>query len=160
MTVTGWVAGCKKRIERKMLATELQFTDLAIEGWQSVLDRHPMIFNGIMPGARVGLMSKDDFEPPSAMMVVWEATDGMMQARYERFPGFDRVNIDLMFIADDETIRRIHDPASPAPFTEIKTKVRRREILLYIVKSRQELLEWGYEDFLESLGLVFMGTCR
>jgi hypothetical protein len=105
-------------------------------------------------------MSKDDFEPPTATMVVWQATDQAMRAKYERFPGFDQVEIDLLFIADDATLHRIHDPANPAPFGEIKSKVRRRDILLYVVKPRRVLLAFGYGEFLDSLGLVFMGTCR
>jgi hypothetical protein len=141
-----------------MLKTQLSDLDLA--GWQSVLDRHPMIFLGMQPGSRIGLMSKDDFDPPTATMVVWEATEKAMRAKYEPFPGFDHVKIDLLFIADDATIRRVHDGANPTPFAEIKAKVRRRDILLYVVKPRQQLLDWGYEEFLESLGLVFMGTCR
>jgi hypothetical protein len=139
---------------------ENRLIDLDLAGWQSVLDRHPMLFLGMQSGARIGLMSKDDFDPPSAAMVVWEATDEAMQAKYEPFPGFDQVRIDLLFIADDATIRRIHDSANPTPFVEIRSKVRRRDILLYVVKPRQELLDRGYEEFLDSLGLVFMGTCR
>ncbi len=119
-----------------------------------------MIFLGMQPGSRIGLMSKDDFDPPTATMVVWEATEKAMRAKYESFPGFDHVKIDLLFIADDATIRRVHDCANPTPFAEIKAKVRRRDILLYVVKPRQQLLDWGYEEFLDSLGLVFMGTCR
>ena len=137
-----------------------QLNDLDLAGWQSVLDRHPTIFLGMQPGSRIGLMSKDDFEPPDAAMVVWEATEQAMQAKYEPFPGFDQVKIDLLFIADAATLRQVHDGANPAPFAEIKTKVRRRDILLYVVKPRQQLLDRGYEEFLDSLGLVFMGICR
>ena len=137
-----------------------RLTDLDLTGWQSVLDRHPHMFLGMQAGARIGLMSKDDFEPPTATMVVWETTGQAVQAKYEFFPGFDQVKIDLLFIANDATLCRIHDAANAAPFAEIKTKVRRRDILLYVVKPRQELLDFGYGEFLDSLGLVFMGTCR
>jgi uncharacterized membrane protein (UPF0127 family) len=140
--------------------TEQRLNDLDLAGWQSVLDRNAPIFLGMQAGSRIGLMSKDDFEPPDATMVVWEATDHAMRAKYECFPGFDQVKIDLLFIADDATIRLVHDAANPRPFADIKAKVRRRDILLYVVKPRQELLDWGYEEFLDSLGLVFMGTCR
>lgn len=125
-----------------MLAQRL--ADLDLTGWQAVLDRHPHIFFGMQPGSRIGLMSKDDFEPPTATMVVWEATAQAMQAKYESFPGFDQVKIDLLFIADDPTLRRIHDAATLAPFAEIKTKVRRRDILLYVVKPRRELFNFQY----------------
>ncbi|MDE2166988.1 MAG: hypothetical protein KGJ66_11715 [Alphaproteobacteria bacterium] len=137
-----------------------QVAQLELEGWQALLDRNADMFRGMAAGARIGLLSKDDFEPPTATMVVWQADGERMRAAYESFPGFDRVNIDLLFVADDDTIRHLHDPDAPAPFAEIKRKVRRREVLLYVVKPRDELLEWGYEDFLDSLGLAFMGACR
>jgi hypothetical protein len=137
-----------------------RFADLDLAGWQSVLDRHSAIFLGMCGGSRIGVMSKDDFEPPDATMLVWEAAANTMRAKYERFPGFDRVEIDLMFIADEATLARLHDSANTNPFAVIRSKVRRRDILLYVVRPRQELLDRGYSEFLDSLGLVFMGTCR
>ncbi len=137
-----------------------RLADLDVPGWQSLLDRHPAIFLGMKPGSRVGLMAKDDFDVPSAMMLVWEATEQGMRARYQPFPGFDQVELDLLFIADDPSIARLHNRANPQPFAEMRAKVRRREILLYVVKPRSELLERGYEEFLDGLGLVFMGACR
>ena len=137
-----------------------RLTELDISGWQSLLDRHPDIFFGMEPGSKVGLLTQDDFEPPTAIMLVWELTPEGMRAYYRAFPGFESVDIDLLFIADDPTIRRIHDADTPAPFVHMKTKVRRRDILLYIVRPRSQLLERGYEGFLDSLGLTFMGACR
>lgn len=137
-----------------------RLAELELVGWQSLLDRHPAIFRGLVAGARMGLLAKDDFDLADATMVVWEAEEGGMRAKHERFPGFDHVAVDLLFIPDDAVAARLHDCANARPFAEMKTKVRRRDILLYIVKPRRELLEWGYEDFLDSLGLVFMGACR
>lgn len=143
-----------------MPTAPVRLADLGLAGWQSVLDRHSAVFSGMALGSRVGFLPKDDFETPMATMMVWEATGDGMQAKYQPFPGFESVRIDLLFIADDATLARLHDSDNPAPFSDIKTKVRRRDILLYVVKPRDELLDSGYEDFLDSLGLVFMGACR
>ena len=137
-----------------------RLTGLDIAGWQALLDRHSAIFAGMLPGSRIGLLPEEDFESPSAMMLVWEATGNAMVADYRPFPGFAEVEVDLLFVADGETLRRLHDPDNPAPFAELKRKVRRRETLLYVVKPRAALLELGYEEFLDSLGLAFMGACR
>ncbi len=137
-----------------------QVTQLELVGWQTLLDRNTDIFRGMLPGARIGFLSKDDFEPPSAMMIVWEAGAEGMRASYESFSGFETVKIDLLFIADYAVIRRLHDPDTPTPFSEIKSKVRHRDILLYVVRPRDALLECGYEDFFDSLGLAFIGACR
>jgi hypothetical protein len=134
--------------------------DLDLAGWQDLLDRHPQIFHGMMAGARVALLPADDFDAPGARMVVWEATGDGMRAGHRPFPGFETVDVDLLFVADEESLRRLHDRTNPTPFGDMKRKVRRREILLYVVRPRDCLLERGYEEFLESLGLVFMGACR
>ncbi len=140
--------------------SELRLAELDISGWQSLLERNPDFFFGMEPGSKVGLLTQDDFEPPTAVMLVWESTPEGMRAYYRAFPGFESVEVDLLFIADGPTMRRIHDVDTPAPFAHMKTKVRRRDISLYIVKPRSQLLERGYEDFLDSLGLTFMGACR
>lgn len=133
---------------------------LDIAGWQALLERHSAIFAGMLPGSRIGLLPEEDFESPAAMMLVWEATGNAMVADYRPFPGFAEVEVDLLFVADGETLRWLHDSTNPAPLAELKRKVRRRETLLYVVKPRSALLELGYEEFLDSLGLAFMGACR
>jgi hypothetical protein len=136
-----------------------QINQLDLGEWQMLLDRNAEFFQGMRVGARIGVLSKNEFEPP-ATMVVWEATEHGMRAGYEPFPGFEQVKIDLLFIADELTIQGMHDPGAGAVFKEIKTKLRRRDILLYVVKPHRALLESGYENFLDSLGLPVLGTCR
>jgi len=114
----------------------------------------------MLPGSRIGLLPEEDFDSPAATLLIWEATESGMTAAYGPFPGFSEVNVDLLFIASHEILCSLHDPANSAPFADIKNGVRRRRILLYVVKPRDQLLEQGYEEFLDSLGLVFMGACR
>ena len=133
---------------------------LDMAGWQALLDRHASLFAGLLAGSRIGLLPEEDFDSPAAMMLVWEASERGMVAAYRPFPGFDAVQVDLLFIPDHATLRRLHDQANPSPFADMKRKVRRRETLLYVVKPRAALLDLGYEEFLDSLGLTFIGACR
>ena len=160
MMVTVLAVVYKAATCRMDMAMSGLISTLDLNGWQTLLDGNPEIFHGLMPGARIGLLSKDDFEPPQATMLVWQVNVDGMQASYEPFPGFEQVLIDLLFIADEDVIRRLHSGHAPEPFAEIKAKVRRRDIILYVVKPRDELIACGYEDFLDSLGLAFMGACR
>ncbi len=137
---------------------ELLLLDLA--GWQTLLDRHESLFAGMLAGARIGLLPEEDFDSTAAMMLVWEATGQGMVATYRPFSGFDTVEVDLLFIPNNETLRRLHDRANPSAFADMKRMVRRRETLLYVVKPRASLLDLGYAEFLDSLGLTFMGACR
>jgi hypothetical protein len=139
---------------------ERELLRLDVSGWQALLDRHESMFAGLLTGSRIGLLPEEDFESPGAMMLVWEATEEGMIASYRSFSGFDTVEVDLLFIPNNETLRQLHDRTNPSPFVDMKRKVRRRETLLYVVKSRASLLELGYEVFLDSLGLTFVGACR
>jgi hypothetical protein len=42
----------------------------------------------------------------------------------------------------------------------LKRRLRRGDIMLCTFRTRAQLAESGYEDFLDSLGLAFMGACR
>lgn len=139
---------------------EQELLRLDVSGWQALLDRHESLFAGLLAGSRIGLLPEEDFESPAAMMLVWEATEQGMVASYRPFSGFDTVEVDLLFIPNNETLRGLHDRTNPSPFADMKRKVRRRETLLYVVKPRASLLELGYEEFLDSLGLTFVGACR
>jgi hypothetical protein len=139
---------------------EQELLQLDVSGWQALLDRHESLFAGLLTGSRIGLLPEEDFESPAAMMLVWEATEQGMVASYQPFSGFDTVEVDLLFVPNNETLRQLHDRTNPSPFVNMKRKVRRRETLLYVVKPRASLLELGYEEFLDSLGLTFVGACR
>ena len=39
-------------------------------------------------------------------------------------------------------------------------RIRTGNILFFVMKSKYELQDAGYEDFLDSLGLAFLGACR
>ena len=139
---------------------EQELLQLDVSGWQALLGRYESLFAGLLTGSRIGLLPEEDFESPGAMILVWEATEQGMVASYRSFSGFDTVEVDLLFIPNNETLRQLHDRTNPSPFVDMKRKVRRRETLLYVVKPRASLLELGYEEFLDSLGLTFVGACR
>jgi len=42
----------------------------------------------------------------------------------------------------------------------MKKMIRQGNMLFFVMKAKHELQEAGYEDFLDSLGLAFLGACR
>lgn len=160
MTAIGSAAGFDGLKMRNDGDPQQELLQLELAGWQALLDRHGSLFAGMQAGSRIGLLPEEDFDRPAAMMLVWEASERGMAAAYRPFPGFETVEVDLLFIPDNATLRRLHDRGNPSPFADLKRKVRRRETLLYVVKPRERLIDLGYEEFLDSLGLTFMGTCR
>ena len=46
------------------------------------------------------------------------------------------------------------------PLSTIKKMIRRGSILFFVMKTKYQLQDAGYEDFLDTLGLAFLGACR
>ena len=42
----------------------------------------------------------------------------------------------------------------------MKKMIRSGGILFFVMKTKHQLQDAGYEEFLDSLGLAFLGACR
>ena len=92
--------------------------------------------------------------------MVWEARQGRMVALEQGFSGIRSVGVDLLFVSDDEAIEALHGLRGSAAFEEMKEFIRQGSILFYVLKTKDALLDLGFEEFLEALGLAFIGACR
>ncbi|MDH4188607.1 MAG: hypothetical protein OEW21_00180 [Betaproteobacteria bacterium] len=138
--------------------------------WQSVLDRHTDLFSDTAQGASVALLPRfvrgaDGRQRSTVMpvsdgvpMLLWLREPGAMYARDAEFRGLKGLVSDLLLIAGDGTLdaalRHEH------PFGELKRQLRSGQMLFMVMRTRDELRERGWSDFIESLGLPFLGTCR
>jgi len=150
------------------------FSDLS--GWQRLLDRHQDLFCEIIPGSSIGIVPKSTtglmpgkraaalrasgFESPDGAVLAWEAREHGMHAAYRRCRGLDEAGVDLLLVADDEALEQIRDHLESEPLAGMKKLIRRGNILFYVMRTKHELQDAGYEDFLESLGLAYLGACR
>lgn len=150
------------------------YSDLS--GWQRLLDRHQDLFSemipgssigivpksiaGIMPGKRAAALRASAFDFTDGAVLAWEARANGMHATYRRCRGPDEAGVDLLLVADDEALEQIRDHLEAEPLAVMKKLIRRGNILLYVLRTQHELQDAGYEDFLESLGLAYLGACR
>lgn len=145
----------------------------AIDAWQAMLDRHRLLFGDMVPGSRVGIVPRDGSgvlpgKHAGALrsacgtveMLSWEAQDGGMRADVSLFPGIERAQVDLLFVADDTALETLQAQLQADALTAMKRLIRQGAILFYVMRNKHELQDAGYEDFLESLGLAFLGACR
>jgi hypothetical protein len=93
-------------------------------------------------------------------MLAWEVQGGGMQAAIERFAGMATVKVDLLLVADAEALAAARADLAGNALTTIKKAIRRGNIMFFVFKNKAQLQDAGYEDFLESLGLAFLGACR
>ncbi len=131
-----------------------------LAAWQGVLDRHAELFADIEEGASVAVVPRRVVKPvcDPVPMLLWVREPGRMAARSAQFSGFKTLSCDMLLVANDGTLEDAleHDE----PLAEIKKQLRAGGMLFMVLRRKEELREHGWEDFLEWLGLPFLGSCR
>ncbi|MCC6609674.1 MAG: hypothetical protein IT515_08400 [Burkholderiales bacterium] len=147
-----------------------------VAGWQRMLDRHAELFTELAPGARIGILPREPtgfapgrqpagwrdarFGTAGAPFLAWEAAEGRMHARCEQIGGFGEARADFLLLADAQSIAEAYAALEGDALGRLKRRIRRGDVMLCTFRTRAELARAGYEDFLDSLGLAFMGACR
>lgn len=143
-----------------------------IASWQSMLDRYRELFVEMQEGSRIGFVSREasGILPGKRLegvqvatevpMLAWQLEGGGMSARIERFAGMSSTKVDLLLVADEEAMATMREQIDGDMPTAIKRLIRRGRMMFFVFKNKAQLQDAGYEDFLDSLGLAFLGACR
>jgi len=127
--------------------------------WRSLLAGRDEAFACLVPGARVAVVPRAVAQSNDGTMLMCEAQPGAMTTRFRRFRGFEKCSADVVFVINDEARDRILSDAM-AGLATLRRLVRRGQVVLYFLKCEGALIEAGFEEFLESLGLTILGACR
>lgn len=143
-----------------------------LPAWQAMLERNRAFFADMRPGAAVGFVAHaghgvapDTDAGRSAIggageMLVWEIGDAGPRARLRRYTGLEHAHVDLLFVADPAAIAAMRAAMPDDTLAAVKRQIRAGGLLFYVLRPKRELLDAGYEGFLDSLGLAFLGACR
>jgi len=144
-----------------------------VHAWQAMLDRHAPLFTELMPGSAVGFVPRagSGIHPGKHVagvmeaggegdMLGWSMDGTAMRASLRRYSGFQDAKVDLLFVADEEGLDAMRDALAGETLSIIKRQIRKGNIMFFVMKTKYELQDAGYEDFLDSLGLAFLGACR
>ena len=149
-----------------------------LEEWQAMLNRHAELFSEMEPGATVGFVARSGSgimpgkhvaalkgAQGEGQMLAWEiAPNGSgsagMRASFRGYTGFEHTHVDLLFVAEDEALQAMREALTGDTLTIIKRLIRKGPIMFYVMKNKYQLQDAGYEEFLDSLGLAFLGACR
>ena len=131
-----------------------------VSAWQRVLDRHADLFAEIEEKASLAIVPRRVVAPvcDPVPMLLWVREPDRMAARPGQFGGFKALSSDMLLVANDGTLEAAL--AGEEPLREIKRQLRAGGMLFMVLRQREELREHGWEDFLEWLGLPFLGSCR
>ncbi len=138
--------------------------------WQQVLDRYADLFAETAEGASVAIVPRfargaDGRQRPTVMpvteavpMLLWLREPRAMRAQDAEFHGLKGLASDMLLISSDGAVEEAL--AHERPFSELTRQLRSGRMLFMVMRTRDELRERGWSDFIESLGLPFLGTCR
>ena len=131
-----------------------------IAAWQSILDKHGELFIEVSDGASVAIVPRRSVaavcEP--VPMLLWVREPDGMAARPAQFGGYKTLSSDLLLVANDGTLEAALE--RDEPLAEIRKQLRAGGMLFMVLRRKEELREHGWEDFLEWLGMPFLGSCR
>ena len=96
----------------------------------------------------------------SGEMLRWEVTADGMRAGIVPYRGFQEAKVDLLFVAEAEALDKLRADIGDATLPLMKRQIRAGGIMFFVMRTKYELQDAGYEEFLDSLGLAFLGACR
>lgn len=145
----------------------------ALGPWQAMLERHAELFTDMLPGAAVGFVPRagSGLQPGKRVaaltqsdaageMMVWEVREDGMHATLRRYAGFQDARVDLLFVAEDGALAAMQEALDGDTLSIMRRQIRKGGIMFYVMRTKYELQDAGYEDFLDTLGLAFLGACR
>jgi len=143
--------------------------------WQSMLDRHAELFSEMLPGSSVGFVARSGSgimpgkraaglksAQGEGQMLAWEipADNSGMRATFKGYTGFEDTKVDLLFVAEDAGLRAMRAALAGDALSIMKRQIRKGAIMFFVMKTKYQLQDAGYEEFLDTLGLAFLGACR
>ncbi len=145
----------------------------ALEAWQAMLDRHAPLFSELSPGSAVGFVPRagSGIHPGkhvagvmnadgAGQMLTWAMDGERMRASVRDYTGFQDARVDLLLVADEQGLQAIRDAVGADTLSIIKRQIRKGAIMFFVMRTKYELQDAGYEELLDSLGLAFLGACR
>lgn len=145
----------------------------AVQDWQAMLDRHACLFSELLPGSAVGFVPRagSGLHPGKHVagvmsaggtgeMLTWSMDGERMKAALKGYAGFQQAGVDLLFVAGAEGLAAMREAVAGEALSVIKRHIRAGTIMFFVMKTKYQLQDAGYEDFLDSLGLAFLGACR
>lgn len=128
--------------------------------WQPVLDAHATLFADLAQGVAVGFIAKPDWDRGTGTVLEWRASEGRMAATAQPWRGAAKSDHDLLFIGLRDAFDRLAAEDADQRLSLLKDLVHEGEVLFFVMKTKCILIDSGWEDFLDCLGLAFMGACR
>ncbi|MBF0354573.1 MAG: hypothetical protein HQL43_04980 [Alphaproteobacteria bacterium] len=128
--------------------------------WQPVLDRHASLFEALEDGRSLALLDKDTWDAGQGEALHCKLEGGHMQARASAWEGAAKTDADMLFVGLRDSLDHLEQASPDARMGALKDRIHQGDVLFFVMRTKCTLIDAGWEDFLDSLGLAFMGACR
>ncbi|MFZ5634037.1 MAG: hypothetical protein ACOY40_14440 [Bacillota bacterium] len=133
---------------------------LDVNAWREFPERNRHVFANIKDGARMGILPRTGPGGEGSTLLVWTVREGKVITGSRPFKGFRESGADLLFVAEPASLERIYKELKNDPLAELKKQIRTGGVVFFVLKTREELLDMGYEELIEAIGIPWLGTCH
>jgi hypothetical protein len=128
--------------------------------WQPVFDLNAHLFEALEAGRSLAMLDKATWDAGNGEALQCRLDGKRMLAQETTWQGAGKCDADMLFVGLRDSLAQL-DQASPEQrFSELKDRIHEGDVLFFVMKTKCTLIDAGWEDFLDSLGLAFMGACR
>lgn len=127
--------------------------------WRKWISYNGNLFDLLSPSAKIGFLVKEIFESTQWEVIILKKEEKELIIEDMNFTGLRSLPVDILFIAPNEILKKISEIKDSNNYNTFYQLLRRKEVLFFTLVTTSALEEKGYIDFLESIGLEFLGTC-
>lgn len=128
--------------------------------WQPVFDLYANLFEALEDGRSLAMLDKATWDAGRGEALHCRLEGGRMLARSNSWEGAAKTDADLLFVGLRDSLTHLDAAQPDQRFSMLKDNIHEGEVLFFVMKTKCTLIDAGWEDFLDSLGLAFMGACR
>lgn len=127
-------------------------SSVSLAPWQAILERHRGLFDQLDARASIGIAGFGD----DTMVVCRSIEGGGWRASTERFLGVGKVAVDLLVVLDQQAARKVEDGAENDMLSVLRRNVRLGRAICYCRSSHETLMELGFAEMMDELGMAEM----
>lgn len=133
---------------------------LSSASWQSVFDRHANLFEGLENGRSLALLDKAAWDVGRGEALLCRLENKRMRVAASPWQGAGNAGADMLFVGLRDSFDRLDRIGAESRMSGLKDGIHRGDVLFFVMTTKCTLIDAGWEDFLDSLGLAFLGACR
>lgn len=126
--------------------------------WERLLEKTSDALSAVSSGGKVAFLAKEELVDPSrAEMIVWKRNGKGIVVHKQAFQGFRYCDADIILVATSDLLTNLCTNVQGDTMRTIRQAIRRGDVVCYFLRSKRELIDMGYEEFVELLGLPLAG---